>query len=142
MSREGRFGIFDKHRDAAETWLDEVMGGLELEDPHAGYRVLRAALHALRDRLTADEAVNLGAQLPLLVRGIYFEGWKPSRTPERLRTRESFLERLGRELVPQADPAPEAAARAVFAVVGRHVSQGEVEDVRGMLPSEVKELWS
>jgi uncharacterized protein (DUF2267 family) len=33
-------------------------------------------LHALRDRLPPEIAVHLSAQLPMLVRGIYYEGWK------------------------------------------------------------------
>ncbi len=61
-----------------------------LSDRHAAYRVLRAVLHALRDRLTVAETVDLGAQLPMLIRGLYYEGWTPNDKPLRERTREKF----------------------------------------------------
>jgi len=56
------------------TWLKKARGRDHLGDrPHA-YNALRAVLHVLRDRLTPEQAVHLGAQLPTLVRGIYYEG--------------------------------------------------------------------
>lgn len=125
----------------AYSWINEVGEALGTEDRQQAYQALRASLHALRDRLQVDEASHLGAQLPMVVRGIYFEGWKPAGKPEKQRTLQAFLDAL-REEVPGMLPsdAPVAAA-AVFEVLQRHVSAGEVEDVQGMLPSEVRELW-
>lgn len=125
----------------AYAWINEVGETLGTEDRQQAYQALRASLHALRDRLQVDEAAHLGAQLPMVVRGIYFEGWKPAGKPEKQRTLQAFLDAL-REEVPGMLPsdAPVAAA-AVFEVLERHVSAGEVEDVKGMLPSEVRELW-
>ena len=125
----------------AYAWINEVSEVLGVEDRQRSYQSLRASLHALRDRLQVDEAAQLGAELPTVVRGVYFEGWKPAATPEKHRTVRDFLESL-REEVPGMLPseAPVAAA-AVFEVLQRHVSAGEIGDVKGMLPPPIRELW-
>jgi uncharacterized protein (DUF2267 family) len=61
---------------------------------HKAYLALRATLHALRDRLTVEEVAQLGAQLPTLIRGFYYEGWDPTGKPLRVRHKEQFLARL------------------------------------------------
>jgi uncharacterized protein (DUF2267 family) len=33
------------------------------------------------------------------------------------------------------------AARAVFGVLAKKVSEGELQDILGLLPRELKELW-
>jgi uncharacterized protein (DUF2267 family) len=121
-------------------WIEEVMASLGETDPHKGFNALRAVLQALRDRLTVEEAADLGAQLPMLVRGAYYEGFRPAGMPERWRSDEEFLERVKRNL---RDPTvePEAAARAVLAVLSRHVTGGEIEQVRRELPQAIRELW-
>jgi uncharacterized protein (DUF2267 family) len=70
--------IIERSVEKAHVWLDEVAGQLGTDDHRQAYRVLRAYLHALRDRPTVDEAAQLAAQLPALIRGIYYEGWTPS----------------------------------------------------------------
>jgi uncharacterized protein (DUF2267 family) len=102
---------------------------------------LRAVLHCLRDRLTVDEAAQLGDQLPMLVRGIYYEAWHPAGKPEKIRTREEFLARISTHL-PKARPInAEDAAHAVFQVLEKHVTAGEIQDVVQAMPQEIRTLW-
>src|SRR6516162_2996456 len=82
---------FDSTVQTTHVWLNELMALTGWQDPHPAYLALRAVLHALRDRLSVDEAAALGAQLPMLVRGFYYEGWHPHGKPLRERTREEFL---------------------------------------------------
>ena len=131
---------FDHTIHQTNTWLKELMDDLG-PDRQRAYDALRAVLHTLRDRLTVEEATDLGAQLPMLVRGIYYEGWNPAKTPEKLRSRDEFLSRVAERLANVRPINPEDAARAVFGVLDRHVTAGETADVRGMLPQDVQSLW-
>ena len=125
----------------SNAWLKELMEELDWQDRHRAYRALRAVLHALRDRLTVEETADLGAQLPMLIRGLYYEGWTPSGKPVKERKREDFLAHI--EAAFRDDPAifPEAVAGAVFKVLQRHVSAGEIGDVKQILPVQIRALW-
>jgi uncharacterized protein (DUF2267 family) len=135
--------VFDRTLHKTHTWLKEIMEALGTEDRHRAYMALRAVLHALRDRLTVEEVAQLGAQLPMLIRGLYYEGWDPTGKPLKERHKEEFLAHVARELKTPSGPAvdPEAAARAVFGVLAKKVSEGELQDILGLLPRELKELW-
>jgi uncharacterized protein (DUF2267 family) len=110
------------------------------QDRQRGYHALRAVLHALRDRLPVDQVAALGAQLPLLVRGCYYEGWHPAGKPVK-EHREAFLAHVRKEL---GDPGvdPEDVTRVVFQVLAGHVTAGEIEHVRDTLPADIRALWS
>jgi uncharacterized protein (DUF2267 family) len=133
--------IFSETIAKTGHWIDEVMLATgHMEERHA-YSALRAVLHVLRDRLTVDEAVNLGAELPMLVRGFYYEGWRPAGRPAKHRHKAEFL-RLVSEAAPGlTDIEIERAVRGVFALLSRHVSAGEISQVRDQLPAEVREMW-
>src|SRR5690348_6210901 len=115
--------VFDDTVHKTNSWLKEISQTLGL-DRRAAYQALRAVLHALRDRLSVDEAAHFGDQLPMLVRGIYFEAWHPAGKPEKIRSREQFLEWIEARL---ANPtiSPEDSARAVFLVLTHHLDPGE-----------------
>src|SRR3954467_8281361 len=90
-------------------WLRELMELLPTDDKHKAYLAMRAVLHTLRDRLTVAEVAGLGAQLPMLVRGLYYEGWNPSNKPLKERHRQDFLGRIQHEMASE-DPAHLASA--------------------------------
>ena len=137
--------VFDTTLQKTNAWLKEVMDELGSSDRHQAYLALRAVLHALRDRLTVEEVAQLGAQLPMLVRGFYYEGWDPTGKPVKERRKEDFLRHIHnyfkttRYGEPNVDP--EQVARAVFRVLARRVSAGEIEDVVRILPTELRGLW-
>jgi len=121
-------------------WLNEVMEETRSDDRHRAYLALRSVFHALRDRLTVEEATDLGAQLPMLVRGFYYDGWNPSGKPIKL-DKEGFLLRVREQFGAQPDLDAEETTRHVFAVIGKHIANGEIEDIRDTLPHDLKELW-
>lgn len=123
-----------------QGWLKELREKGEFADGNAALSVLRAVLHQLRDRLTPEEAVDLAAQLPLIVRGVYFEGWRPGRTPEKVRSKQAFLKGVASKLRPHPT-APEAAVRHVFALLAHHCDPGEIADVIAQFPAELEDLW-
>lgn len=132
---------FESTIQQTHQWLDEISDELGHGDRQQAYRVLRAVLLALRDRLTVEEATDLGAQLPMLVRGFYYEQWNPSKSPTRERKLEEFLARIGENLQESVDGSPESVARAAFGVLARHVTAGETSDVKSNLPEGIRSLW-
>jgi uncharacterized protein (DUF2267 family) len=127
--------------EKTHDWLRELERLGRFGSEQEAYSNLRAVLQALRDRLTVDEAAHLAAQLPTLVRGVYYEGWRPSASPTRERSRDEFLDAIERRFTRPEGSDPEHAARSVFQLLDRKVSEGEIDDVRNMLPHEVQELW-
>ena len=126
---------------ATNNWLSEIADEIGQPDAQVAYHALRGVLFAMRDRLPVEEAMDLAAQLPALVRGVYFEGYKTSDKPLSYRDRDTFLERVTDELQVSNGADPEVAVRAVFTVLNEHISPGEIEDVRRALAEQIRRLW-
>jgi uncharacterized protein (DUF2267 family) len=121
-------------------WLSELAAELGNENREEAWRVLRGYLQLLRDRLNIDEASQLAAQLPLVLRGAFYEGFDPGYQPVKLRDRDEFLERLA-DHAQLAGPAEAAqAAEAATRVLRRHVTAGELDEALGQLPSDIREM--
>jgi uncharacterized protein (DUF2267 family) len=134
--------VFDRTLHKTNLWLKHLMQALSTEDRHFAYVALRATLHALRDRLTVEEVAQFGAQLPMLVRGMYYEGWDPTGKPLKIRHKDQFLARIAQEIRNGRNAHdPERLAAAVFTVVAEHVGSGEIENVKHILPADIRDLW-
>jgi uncharacterized protein (DUF2267 family) len=133
---------FDSTIQITNIWLHEILERMGWQEHRRAYHALRAVLHALRDRLPVDQVAALGAQFPMLIRGIYYEGWHPAGKPTKERKKEDFLDHIAAAY--EHDPAinPEEVARAVFQVIAKHVTPGEIKHVKIALPSEIRSLWS
>lgn len=125
----------------AKNWLREVMQRLGTDDAHTGHTAMRVTLHALRDRIGPENAVHLGAQLPTLIRGIFYEGWHPSATPTKERHKQDFLDHVRKELRTGTPIDPETAIRAVLEVVCEKTAEGEAVKLARMFPKDMRELW-
>jgi uncharacterized protein (DUF2267 family) len=132
--------VFDRTLQLTNTWLDEIMTTLP-RDRKLAWHVLGAVLRSIRDRVPANLAAHLGAQLPLLVRGTYYDQWRPSETPKTWRSADEFLSIVAAELRSGKPVDSRDAARAVFRVLNHHVDPHQVEKVRHALPEEVQALW-
>jgi uncharacterized protein (DUF2267 family) len=122
----------------ANVWISEMAGEMGTRDEDRAYSVMRAYLHALRDRLTVEEAAQLAAQFPQLIRGIFYEGWDPSSTPVKYRKLPEFIDRMADE-TPFNDASDAAKAiDAAASVLRRHVTEGEIEDIRSTLPKDLQ----
>ena len=132
--------VLDRSIEKTNVWIDEIAARFDGGDRHEAYRVLRGFLHALRDRLPVEQAALLAAQLPLGVRGIYYEGWRPSQTPLHYRDPVEFVDRVRREALLSGDTEASFAVEAAAGVLRRHVSAGEIEDVVRTLPESLRSL--
>lgn len=132
---------FDTTIQKTNIWLKDLMDEEGWEDIHKSYLAMRAALHALRDRLTPEEASQLASELPMLVRGFYYEGWSPANKPKKLHTKQEFLNYLSEGLPDDPELDPERVARGVFAILAKRISKGEVRDIKLTLPQEIRDLW-
>ena len=114
------------------AWPDERRG--------QAYSALRSVLHAMRDRLHVTEAANFAAQLPMLVRGFYYEGWKPESVPKKY-NREQFLNEVHRNFALSVDGGTEALVQGVLRVLSRHVEAGVIDKIQLSLPADLRSLF-
>ena len=132
---------FDKTLEKTNAWLAHLEVALGWHDRQRSYSALRGVLHAIRDRLPPQEAVDLAAQLPMLVRGVFFEGWRLAGKPRRYRHKAEFLDQVAHEAPWLAAEDREQVVTAVFELLSSELGGGEPDQVRASLPAELRELW-
>jgi uncharacterized protein (DUF2267 family) len=142
MSATG-LDVLDKSLQTTNIWLKEIMQTQAVgPDRQLAWRVLGAVLHTLRDRLSVEQVAHFGAELPIMVRGLYYDQWHPAGKPERERRAEEFVARVDMALQDTRPLDPDEATRAVFRAMNRHVSRGQVDKIRQSLPEDIRRLWA
>ncbi len=131
----------DQAPHAANDWLKQVCAKLDWTEKGRAHLLLRTVLHAVRDWLTVDEAAQLAAQMPILIRGIYYEGWDPSGTPVHPRSKSDFIARVDTVFTKEPLEDAQAAISAVLGVLEDNISAGEIDDVRQAMRANLQELW-
>jgi len=122
-------------------WINELDERLEWSNKPRAYRLLKAVLHALRDWLPVNEAAGLAAQLPTLLRGVYYEQWRPADVRAKKRAKADFLARIDASF--KSDPLDNTASAVieVFELLSRKIAAGEVDDIRRALTADLRTLW-
>ncbi len=132
--------VFDKTLQTTNIWLDEIMADIG-PDRKTAWRVLAVVLHRLRNRLPLGLAANLGAQLPILVRGIYYDQFQPDSLPSECDTMDQFCTEVGEWLQDNKPVDPQTAVKSVFKLLSKHLSRGEIGNVVQALPEGLRDAW-
>lgn len=139
MSATG-LDVFDKSLQTTNIWLNEMMENLG-PDRQLAWHVLGVVLRTLRDRLPPELAAHLGAQLPLLVLGAYYEQYEPERQTQKSRSQEEFLAPITAGNASVRPVNSKDAVHAVFSVLDHHLDPGQAKKVRDALPEDIRRLW-
>lgn len=132
--------LFDKTLQASNIWLDEISREIG-PDRAVAWKVLSVVLQQLRDRLPIELAAHLGAQLPLLVRGVYYDQFDPAIMPDSQRSKDEFVGAVQEWLSDTRTVDAKDAIAAVFGVLSRHISAGQIDKVQRSLSKNIRDLW-
>ncbi len=141
--------VFETSVHKSNAWINEVAEKIHTDDAHLAYAALRCAMHVLRDRLTVEQAALLAAELPLVLRGVFYEGYRPATMPEKIRHRDEFLEAARQRIdggqmtnnYQRLAGRMEDVLAAVYSVFGSHLDAGAVRKIQEALPEELRNLW-
>jgi uncharacterized protein (DUF2267 family) len=132
---------FEKYCNETKSWLLEIAEEMRCPGKTEwALSALKAVLHTLRDRTTLQEVFHLSAQLPVLVRGIYLEGYKPAGKPIKMNS-EEFMLQIKKKLGPSVDVPVAEVFRAVLTTLYNRTSRGELDDILGIMPKDIQKLW-
>jgi uncharacterized protein (DUF2267 family) len=127
MSAQG-LEVIDHTVHLTHEWINELADRLDWTSSRDVLRLMRTTLHAVRNHLRVDESAQFSAQLPLLIRGMYFEGWVPKTTPIKERHIKEFVSGI------------EEVVSEVIDYRGAEDIQ-TVLDIRANLPTEIRDFW-
>ncbi len=131
---------FSHAAQQAQQWANELAADLGWPE-HRAHRLMKAVLPTLRDWLSPEEAADLSSQLPEVIRGIYFEGWDPAKSPAVERDKRDFVLRISKSLNEQPEVDIEEGIAAVFRLLDRHLSHGEIVQVKNSMRKSLRHLW-
>ncbi len=138
--RVGEIPAVDSTVRKTRQWIGELMVELQWDDAQKTYHALRAVLHVLRDHLTLHQTADLSAQLPMLIRGMFFEGWQPERMPVKDCSLDTFLSRVQTAFPDGQGVDPQQLTRATLNVISRYVSSDQWADIQAVLPRSLRAL--
>ncbi|PXX91626.1 hypothetical protein DIT71_07030 [Marinobacter vulgaris] len=136
---QSSINIVDHNIKTINTWLNDISNELDGIGEEEAWARLKAVLQTLRDRITVTEAADFAAQLPIIVRGLYFEGWHPAETPHKWRDRADYMDAFNHKLEGEANG--EETLKAVLRVLDRHLDSNELIQIKEMHPKELWDLW-
>lgn len=132
--------VIARNVQLAHDWINDLDCQLGWGDLHRSLRLLRVGLHALRDCLPIADAANFAAQLPLILRGLFYEQWRPTAAHIRM-DREAFIERIAGDFAPDQLEDSADAIGAIFIVLEKKIGHGETAKLKHVLPHGVRDLW-
>jgi uncharacterized protein (DUF2267 family) len=119
---------FDKYAAKGNEFINALETELENKGRDHAARVLRSVFRALRNRLSVNESMQFAAQLPMALKAVYIDGWKPGKKQKRIQTMDDFANEVIHE-----------DGLTVMRTLSNYVSAGEMKDISSVFPISMKE---
>jgi uncharacterized protein (DUF2267 family) len=136
---------FERYAAEGNRFVNEVANELQTDRAQAA-RITRAVLHAIRDRLPPGDAIEFAQGLPMVLKGVYFDRYDLSGKPLRIRDKHVFIEFVRRKAGTTmfvdfpGQRSVIQALQAVFYVLKRNMSYGQIHQLRQLLNRELLAL--
>jgi uncharacterized protein (DUF2267 family) len=140
MSSQG-LEVIDHTVQLTHEWINDLAARLDWSSQRDVLRLLRVTLRQIRDHLGHAEVAQFSAQMPLLVRGMFFEGWTPAHTPIRDRRADHFVAAISAQLGDVQGWRGADDIAAVFMTLNTRISPGEIADIKAGLPMPIRHMW-
>jgi uncharacterized protein (DUF2267 family) len=140
---------FEKFAQEGNEFLNDLSYRLNHPESRGQVNIiLRSVLHVLRDRITVPQSIHLMAQLPVFLKGIYVDQWKYRERPLPIKTMREFCDAVKEEQAKFGErqfnwnmSTEDIVKKVLEAVALRYISAGEITDVVGELPAEIKQIF-
>ncbi len=140
MTAQGLEAI-DHSVQMTHEWVNELAERLDYVSHRRALRLMRVVMHRIRDHLLTNEVAQLSAQLPVIIRGFFFEGWVPKLTPIKARRGEDFVAFVRNQMKHADEYRGQDDIKCVFDLLNARISPGEIEDIRASLPEDLRAIW-
>lgn len=120
-------------------WLNELTEFGHFRDTNQAYSILRVVLHSIRDRLPVDLSLHFASQLPMLLGGVYINGWNPSSTA-RAKKIDDFIQEIYHE-ERNLEVNPKESLRSTLQFLRQKLDPGLIEKVIQSFPANFQKLW-
>jgi len=139
---------FNKYATQGNTFLKDYTKEMNLgKDYVKAGRIFTSIMHALRDIIPPEESLQLIAQFPMFLKGVYVTGWKLKKAKPKVKHMAEFLDLVRQHDGPAAvndfeysDEVAENYVDTTFIYLRKYVSLGELEDIRDVLPKDLKNM--
>jgi uncharacterized protein (DUF2267 family) len=131
----------EKEIQILHIWIKEISYNANWDQASFSLAALRAVLQELRDHLALKDLAHLSAQLPIIIRGIFFENWTPPKSSKSTYEHYLFLKNIEERLNRYPHIEAKSAVSAVFKTLAKHISHGEKEKMRKILPESIEVWW-
>jgi uncharacterized protein (DUF2267 family) len=133
--------VIEHNVQVTHEWVTELTERLDWTSHSDALRLMRSTLCALRDHLSVNETAHLAAQLPLLIRGMFYEGWVPARVPVQGRLLSDFVGRIEEQAGHMLAYRGKEDIRTVLKLLNARISEGEIADVKAAVPHAIRDFW-
>lgn len=105
--------------------------------------VFKLVLHSIRDHFTIDDSIKFLSNLPIFIKSVYLNGYKPSNAPEKYNGSKEFMVSVISHLLQEKSPHFENTnktienIRIVFQTLIKYIPENNLNCIKSLYPLNI-----